>query len=45
MSKVPYQHWQYHHEEELNALINPEIKKIIDNNKIELISYQDFNLV
>lgn len=36
-------HWGYHGEWELKALLSPEIKKVVEENHIELISYRERN--
>ena len=38
--KASYPHWDYHWQDELNALIDPDIKKFITDNAIELISFR-----
>lgn len=38
--KSPYTHWGYHWQDELDALIDPDIKEFIAYNKIELISFR-----
>jgi len=35
-----YAHWKYNWQDELNALTDPDIKKFITNNAIELISFR-----
>ena len=36
-----YAHWGYNWGEELNALIDPEVFKYIQDNEIKLISYRE----
>jgi chitin disaccharide deacetylase len=37
----PYLHWGYHWQDELEALIHPEIKKYCHHKKIRLVSYRE----
>jgi hopanoid biosynthesis associated protein HpnK len=39
-SNSSYAHWDYHWQDELNALVDPNIKEFIVKNEIELISFR-----
>ena len=39
-----YSHWNYHWEDELNALIDADISGLIKNKGIQLISYQSLSM-
>jgi hopanoid biosynthesis associated protein HpnK len=38
-----YAHWHYHWRDELNALIDDEIRQLVRNKSIQLISYRELN--
>lgn len=37
----PYRHWGYHWTKELEALVDPEIRRLLQTRNVQLISYRD----
>ena len=42
--KSPYAHWDYHWQDELDALVDPKIGEFIINNGIELVSFRQLSV-
>jgi predicted glycoside hydrolase/deacetylase ChbG (UPF0249 family) len=40
-----YRHWSYHWQEELEALINPQIIRALKERRVDLINYSDLPLI
>ena len=37
----PYLHWNYHWQDELNMLLDPDFLNVLDKKKVSLVSYRD----